>query len=264
MPEQELSDAFVRAVGDSVPDLGLLVAGATAEGRGIRLRRRLALTGATTAVALLAVGGGLLLRPAAPPAAAPAAGPRTATGTAPPADALPADIRNTVLGTVKGFAPSNNLGAWRISDTESGSTPLDGPGISLLFHHLDASEQETGTLEVLVQRSPRPSVPPAPDDDYGYGYDCGRHPAADGCQSTSGPGFDAVTVTLPAEDGRSSAFRGDLLDHDGLRIVVTATGLPGGSPPLDRSLIGKLAVALRTGLLSSGDPAPGFVPQPGT
>jgi len=253
MPEQELSDVFVRAVGDSVPDLGLLVAGATAEGRGIRLRRRLALAGAAAAVALLAVGGGLLLRPAATPAAAPAAGPRTVTGTS-----LPADARNTVLRTVKEFAPFNSTGAWRIPATESGSTPPDGAGVSLLFQRFDASGRETGTLEVLVQRSSRSPAPPVPD------YDCDRHPATDGCERTSGPDFDAVTVTLPAEDGRPFSFRGDLLDHDGLRIVVTATGLPGGGPPLDRSLVAKLAVVLRTGLLSSDAPAPGAVPWPGT
>ncbi|MFD0563231.1 hypothetical protein ACFQ2M_15195 [Kitasatospora saccharophila] len=256
MPEQELSDVFVRAVGDSVPDLGLLIAGATVQGRGIRRRRRLARTGAVAAVVLLAVGGGLLLRPAAaPPAASPAAAPALRPGSAVVA-ALPAAAREIVIKTVQKTVPPEygQDDRWEVTSTELGNppktAPANAPGISFLFRLHGASGAEVGTVELLVQRSSLSPGLPAMD------YDCDRHPATDGCDSDSkgASDFEAVTVTLPAADGRPVSYRADLLDHNGFRILVTSTGLTGGLPPVSRATVGELALELRLNLFPPRPP----------
>ncbi|BAJ28457.1 MULTISPECIES: hypothetical protein [Kitasatospora] len=241
MPEQELSDVFVRAVGDSAPDLGLLVAGATAEGRAIRLRRRFALGGAVAVVAVLAVGGGLLLRPAAPgrpgvtaagpgaPAAVPAAstGPTGPTGPARPAllDALLAHLPAELL-----------LDDW----SEDGSGP-DGPpesSVRARFHR--ASGTDAGTIEVRLLR---PAELPTGQ---GWERDCDDRAATEVCAPVTEQDVSGVILALPGKDDQV-VYRADLADRHGARIVLTATGPDGhGAPPLERDALHKIAVSLCT------------------
>ncbi|WP_033216988.1 hypothetical protein [Kitasatospora phosalacinea] len=247
MPEQELSDVFVRAVGDSVPDLGLLVAGATTEGRSIRLRRRLAFTGATAAVAVLAVGGGLLLRPAAPPSAASATVSAAGPGAVPTA-VPPVSNRDVVLELVRELTPAGLSGEGpEVDGAGTVGSPEEGPEVSVLVRFRDASGADAGTVEVLAQRAPRSlGIPPT---------DCDEPPATDSCDIGGTGDFDSVTVTLPAGNGRPLGYRADLLDRTGLRIVVTSTGLTGGAPPLDRTVVGKLAAVLHQNLFPDSERA---------
>ncbi|MFD7733613.1 hypothetical protein ACFV6F_24940 [Kitasatospora phosalacinea] len=246
MPEQELNDVFVRAVGDSVPDLGLLVAGATAEGRSIRLRRRLAFTGAVAAVLALAVGGGLLLRPAAAPpavsAAAPGTGPFTdaSTSTASTAFTTAQSVRTrpVLLERLLPFVPPELvLDGW-----EDTGTAADGPtGLSVLARFHRASGEDAGTIEVRVQQADR-SV-----QDQAWKYDCPDDPAVLACAPIGSGDASGVNTTRSDEQGRT-VYQADLLDHRGIRLVLSATGPAGDAPPLDRNAMGKIAAGVRQAL----------------
>ncbi|MFE1321739.1 hypothetical protein [Kitasatospora phosalacinea] len=237
MPEQELNDVFVRAVGDSVPDLGLLVAGATAEGRSIRLRRRLAFTGAAAAVVALAVGGGLLLRPAAAPpavsAAAPGTGPSAAVTAATASQSVRA--RPVLLDRLLALVPRELvLDGW-----EDTGTATDGStGLSVLARFHRVSGEDAGTIEVRVQQAGESA------QDLARNHDCADDPAVLACAPIDGG--DASGVSLTRSDGHGrTVHQADLLDHRGIRLVLSATGPTGGAPPLDRSTTGKIAVGVR-------------------
>ncbi|MFH8383297.1 hypothetical protein ACH4E7_20505 [Kitasatospora sp. NPDC018058] len=60
---RKLSAAFERTMDGIGPELGPLVAASARQGRSIRRRRRLTVTGAVTAVVALAIGGTVALRP---------------------------------------------------------------------------------------------------------------------------------------------------------------------------------------------------------
>ncbi|RPE34705.1 hypothetical protein [Kitasatospora cineracea] len=242
MPEQELSDVFVRAVGGSAPDLGPLVAGATAEGRAIRVRRRLALAGAVAAVAALAVGGGLLLRPGAGPgpSAVAAAGPGPGSGLGPGSggpSAVPAPsvtkARPVVLDRLLVFVPDLVLDGW----SEEGSTADGTRTDTVRARFRTASGADAGTVEVRVQQ------PGGASRDTGESYDCRDHRDTEECAPVTGKDTDGVLLALSDQQHRT-AYRADLLDHRGVRTVLTATGPEGGDPPLDRDRLAKAAAGL--------------------
>lgn len=240
MPEQELSDVFVRAVGGSAPDLGPLVAGATAEGRAIRVRRRLALAGAVAAVAALAVGGGLLLRPGAGPGpsavAAAGPGPGLGPGSGGPS-AVPAPsvtkARPVVLDRLLVFVPDLVLDGW----SEEGSTADGTRTDTVRARFRTASGADAGTVEVRVQQ------PGGASRDTGESYDCRDHRDTEECAPVTGKDTDGVLLALSDQQHRT-AYRADLLDHRGVRTVLTATGPEGGDPPLDRDRLAKAAAGL--------------------
>ncbi|MFB7946968.1 hypothetical protein ACFC6L_18870 [Kitasatospora phosalacinea] len=244
MPEQELNDVFVRAVGDSVPDLGLLVAGATAEGRSIRLRRRLAFTGAVAAVVALAVGGGLLLRPAAAPPPVSAAAPGTGPFTAVPASSTASTgsqsvrARPVLLDRLLPFVPPELvLDGW-----EDTGTATDGStGLSVLARFHRVSGGDAGTIEVRVQQADK-SAP-----DQAWNHDCPDNPAVLACAPIGSGDADGVNLTRADDQGRT-VYQADLLDHRGIRLVLSATGPTGEAPPLDRNAMGKIAAGVRQAL----------------
>ncbi|MFF4345104.1 hypothetical protein ACFY00_34945 [Kitasatospora sp. NPDC001540] len=260
MSEQELSDVFARAVGSSAPDLGLLVAGATAEGRSIRLRRRLAFAGAVAAVAALAVGGGLLLRPAAAPPAVSAAAPGTGPGAGPGAGAtaggggggvagggaataspsVPA--RPAVLDRLLPFVPRGLV----LSGWEGTDTAWDGPTASVLARFHRGPGEDAGTIEVRMQRVDES----APDRD--RNDDCRENPAVQSCAPLRDEGADGVVLALSDDRGRT-VYRAELTDQRGFRFVLSATGPAGGTPPLDRTVMGKVAVDLHQRLSADRD-----------
>ncbi|MDR3034724.1 MAG: hypothetical protein LBV78_16720 [Kitasatospora sp.] len=244
MPEQELSDVFVRAVGGSAPDLGLLVAGATAEGRAIRVRRRLALAGAVAVVAALAVGGGLLLRPGAGPgpsavtAAGPGSGPGAGLGPGsggPSAVPVPSvtKARPVVLDRLLVFVPDLVLDGW----SEEGSIADGARTDTVLARLRTASGADAGTVEVHVQQ------PGGTPRDTGESYDCRDHRDTEECAPVTGEDTGGVLLALSDQQHRTT-YRADLLDHHGVRTVLTATGPAGGDPPLDRDRLAKAAAGL--------------------
>ncbi|GLW72173.1 hypothetical protein Kpho02_44720 [Kitasatospora phosalacinea] len=242
MSEQELSDVFARAVGSSVPDLGLLVAGATAEGRSIRLRRRLAFTGAVAAVAALAVGGGLLLRPAAAPPAVSAAAPGTGPGTGPAASpSVPA--RPVTLDRLLPFLPHElALTAWE----DTGAAPDGSTGLSVLARFHWASGGDAGTIEVRVQLADEGAQTLI------WGHDCREDPAVRACAPVGSGDVSGVNLTLSDDQGRT-VNRADLMDPHGVRLVLSATGPTGDAPPLEPSAMGKIAVGLQQTLSADLD-----------
>ncbi|WP_033250252.1 hypothetical protein, partial [Kitasatospora phosalacinea] len=237
MPEQELNDVFVRAVGDSVPDLGLLVAGATAEGRSIRLRRRLAFTGAVAAVVALAVGGGLLLRPAAAPPAVSAAAPGTGPSAVVAASTASQSVRDrpVLLDRLLPFVPRELvLDGW-----EDTGTAADGStGLSVLARFHRVSGGDAGTIEVRVQQAD------ASAQDLAWSHDCADDPAVLACAPIDGGDASGVSLTRSDEHGRT-VYQADLLDRRGIRLVLSATGPTGEAPPLDRNAMTKIAVGVR-------------------
>ncbi|WP_030458268.1 hypothetical protein [Kitasatospora sp. NRRL B-11411] len=242
MPEQELSDVFVRAVGGSAPDLGLLVAGATAEGRAIRVRRRLALAGAVAVVAALAVGGGLLLRPGAGPgpSAVAAARPGSGSGLGPGSggpSAVPAPsvtkARPVVLDRLLVFVPDLVLDSW----SEEGSTADGTRTDTVRARFRTASGADAGTVEVRVQQ------PGGTPRGVGESYDCRNHRDTEECAPVTGKDTNGVLLALSDQQHRTT-YRADLLDHHGVRTVLTATGPEGGDPPLDRNRLAKAAAGL--------------------
>ncbi|MEV7212381.1 hypothetical protein AB0O31_04730 [Kitasatospora cineracea] len=256
MPEQELSDVFVRAVGGSAPDLGLLVAGATAEGRAIRARRRLALAGAVAVVTALAVGGGLLLRPGAGPGSAAVTAAGTGAGAVPGSvpgtgtgigagtglgsggpSAVPAPsvtkARPVVLDRLLTFVPGLVLDSW----TEEGSAVDGARTDTVRARFRTASGADAGTVEVRVQQPG--GTPPGT----GESYDCHDHRDTEECAPVAGQDVGGVLLVLPDQQHRTT-YRADLLDQHGVRTVLTATGPEGGDPPLDRNLLAKAATEL--------------------
>ncbi len=240
MPEQELSDVFARAVGDSAPDLGLLVAGAAAEGRAIRVRRRFARAGAVAVVAALAAGGGLLLRPGAGPgpSAVTAAGSGPGLGSGPGGpSAVPAPsvtrARPVVLDRLLVFVPDLVVDSW----TEEGSTVDGARTDTIRARFRTASGADAGTVEVRVQQ------PGGTPRGAGESYDCHDHRDTEECAPLTGQDADGVLLSLPDQQHRT-AYRADLLDHHGVRTVLTATGPEGGEPPLDRNRLAKAAAGL--------------------
>ncbi|MGW4690786.1 hypothetical protein ACWEO1_00140 [Kitasatospora cineracea] len=242
MPEQELSDVFVRAVGGSAPDLGLLVAGATAEGRAIRVRRRLALAGAVAVVTALAVGGGLLLRPGAGPGPSAVAADRPGPGSGlgpgsggPSAVSAPsvAKARPVVLDRLLVFVPDLVLDSW----SEEGSTADGARTDTVRARFRTASGADAGTVEVRVQQpggTPRGAA---------ESYDCRDHRDTEECAPVTGKDTNGVLLALSDQQHRTT-YRADLLDHHGVRTVLTATGPEGGDPPLDRNRLTKAAAGL--------------------
>ncbi|QKW19586.1 hypothetical protein HUT16_11375 [Kitasatospora sp. NA04385] len=180
---------------------------------------------------------------AAVSAAAPGAGPGVASATLPPAP-----DRDLVLDTVEKFAPADlPRGTWEVDGADTRGRPGGAPEVSVLIRFRDASGADAGTVEVLAQRAPG-SLGLARTE-------CGEGPTAGGCELSGDKDFDTVAVARPAEADRPVSYRADLLDHDGLRIVVTCTGRAGGVPPLEQTDVGKLAVVLRQNLFRSEDPA---------
>ncbi|MEU5383463.1 hypothetical protein [Kitasatospora cineracea] len=242
MPEQELSDVFVRAVGGSAPDLGLLVAGATAEGRAIRVRRRLALAGAVAVVAALAVGGGLLLRPGAGPGPSAVAADRPGPGSGlgpgsggPSAVSAPSvtKARPVVLDRLLVFVPDLVLDSW----SEEGSTADGARTDTVRARFRTASGTDAGTVEVRVQQ------PGGTPRGAGESYDCRDHRDTEECAPVTGKDTNGVLLVLSDQQHRTT-YRADLLDHHGVRTVLTATGPEGGDPPLDRNRLAKAAAGL--------------------
>ncbi|MFD8599833.1 hypothetical protein ACFV1L_32985 [Kitasatospora sp. NPDC059646] len=236
MPEQELSDVFERAVGDAAPDLGLLVAGATARGGALRLRRRAALTGAVAAVAGLAVAGGLLLRPGTPATAVPpATGDRgtpqapapTAQTTLPP-DRVPLTGSAAMITLHELLGPRLVVDGWDGDGSPSNTTVRTT--VTVRLHDRDTGE--TGTLEVQV-------VSPGPQQQPSGGFACDRRPVAEKCEPIGSTGGAHGTVSTRRDGEAQISHLSELLRADGVQIVMRATGVEGKEPVVTRSQLSK-------------------------
>ncbi|MFJ1790890.1 hypothetical protein [Kitasatospora griseola] len=225
MPEQELSDVFERAVGDAAPDLGLLVAGATAEGRAIRLRRRAALAGTVLAVAGLALGGGLLLRPAPP-----------ALTVSPGADASMPPVPTPRSTLPSGLVPVNGfdarallgklLGPKLVVDTWDGRRSTSDAEVQTVFLAglRSLGDDRTGTLRIQVA-APTGRRSPWPSDS----LDCAARPVGEKCATLTGDGGTGIAVTRYDEAGQLS-YVAELRRGDGLLVTLAATGADGNAP----------------------------------
>ncbi|MFF2625721.1 hypothetical protein ACFVUN_08095 [Kitasatospora griseola] len=225
MPEQELSDVFERAVGDAVPDLGLLVAGATAEGRAIRLRRRAALAGTVLAVAGLALGGGLLLR-SAPPALTVSPG---AGGSMPPVptpqSTLPSGLV-PVNGSNARALLDKLLGPMMVVDTWDGRRSTSDAEVQTVFLAglRSLGDDRTGTLRIQLT-APTGGRSPWPSDR----LDCATRPVGEKCATLAGAGGTGIAVTRYDEAGQLS-YAAELRRGDGLLVTLVATGADGNAP----------------------------------
>ncbi|RKE19113.1 hypothetical protein [Streptomyces sp. TLI_171] len=272
MPEQELRDVFGRAVGDAAPDLGLLIAGAAAEGRALRARRRVALAGTVAAVAALAVAGGLLLRPTAPAVTA-AAGPETlapvpaASISLPPGKTLltgPAAFHTLLSLLPEGLGADGwtddsasargrvavvvraSLRHERTASAADGSSYGDvgasdggvgGTEAGAVAGSGPESGSGAGTVEARIQ------YPATPPQGSAGGYDCAGHPATEDCAPiTARPGTTGV-VTTARDASHRIVRRVDLLTPDGVRVVLLATGTAERAPLIDRDTLLKMALS---------------------
>ncbi|MFJ5923651.1 hypothetical protein ACIQF6_13710 [Kitasatospora sp. NPDC092948] len=234
MPEQELNDVFQRAVGDAAPDLGLLVAGATARGRSIRLRRRAALLGTVLTVAGLALGGGLLLRPAPPaPAVAPAAAGSVAPVPSPqptlPPGWAPMNGTRTRAMLEKLLSPELTIDTWNgrraTSDTQVQTV--------FLARLRSLGDQRTGTFEIQVSFPTGRTQPPFDR------LDCTTNPADENCRPlTGGKGDTGVAFTRYDEAGQIS-YVTKLRQADGVLITLIAVGTDGDEPLVSLSSLMK-------------------------
>ncbi|MEV4557357.1 hypothetical protein AB0K51_10210 [Kitasatospora sp. NPDC049285] len=270
LSEDEVRPVFERAVGEAVPDLGALIAGAAEQGRAIRLRRRAAVLGTVAAVAGLAVGAGLLLRPAMPGGATAAVSalpvlPPLGAGTAAGAGTVGAAVEPTPL-------PSPSYPGEKVA--------LTGPAavmvlLSLLPADLRASEYagqdesagqgesagqegersatrvvvvarvrvraadgtDRGWIEVHLQSALAPAVS-APADAYG----CTPRPKNGSCTGAPVPDGSFRQLRTDHRADGVSEHTADLLRADGVRIIATATGPAGGGPaPITLDRLAKLA-----------------------
>ncbi|OKJ10447.1 hypothetical protein [Kitasatospora sp. CB01950] len=236
--ERELSDVFEWAVGEAVPDLGLLVAGATAEGSAIRRRRRVVLTGAVVGVAGLALVGGLLLRPGAPPTAAatPAAGSST-TPVPTPRATLPSDrvpmtgaAGMVVLGRLLG--PDLTVMTWN-SNAYPVSTDLHTYIVARVH------DRVTNRISVIEIDLVAPDDGPSPTRE---GVDCAGHPTTEHCEIVQGVNGESGAAYSFRGDNQQTAYAAKLLrSQDGVQITLTATGMDGAEPGVSLNTLAKWA-----------------------
>ncbi|MFD7645316.1 hypothetical protein ACFV4P_32210 [Kitasatospora sp. NPDC059795] len=235
--ERELSDVFEWAVGEAVPDLGLLVAGATAEGSAIRRRRRrVALTGAVVGVAGLALVGGLLLRPGPPPTATPAAGSST-TPVPTPQATLPSDrvamtgaAGMVVLGHLLG--PDLTVMTWN-SNAYPVSTDLHTYIVARVH------DRVTNRISVIEIDLVAPDDGPSPTRE---GVDCAGHPTTEHCEILRGVNGESGAAYSFRGDNQQTAYAAKLLrSQDGVQITLTATGMDGTEPGVPLSTLAKWA-----------------------
>lgn len=236
MPEQELSDVFEQAVGDAVPDLGLLVAGAAAEGNAIRLRRRAALAGTVAAVAALAVGAGLLLR-AQPPASAlsPAAGSSTTPAPSPSAT-LPNQVPLTAQAVAARLAEL--LGPDRVIDTWNGSSPPENDEMrtDVTAYVRDLKTGRTGTVQVQVTI---PGSQPEPPNET---FNCAATPTQN-CEVFEGTRGEQGVLFVGAREDRQVSYASKLRRAgDGVWVVIVATGMDGREPVVEPGVLTKWAL----------------------
>ncbi|MFJ5232053.1 hypothetical protein ACIQBJ_19400 [Kitasatospora sp. NPDC088391] len=246
MPEQELndvSDVFVRAVGGAAPDLGLLVAGATAEGRSIRRRRRVALSGAVAAVLAAAVTGGVLLRSGAAPAPVTAAAPTVSSpalpatpvpgATTPPPGMVPVDA-SVLYETLRPLLPA--VPPEHRGDAYDFSTNLKGPGsVAAITQAAVWSNGAWASVGVELQY-PAPAAP-----ELAVRYDCATYPAVDNCVPVMS-GSVPVGVVITGRDQKNRVVHQvDLVNRTGLRIIAQAIGTADTPPGVDRQALTGIA-----------------------
>ncbi|MFJ1758229.1 hypothetical protein [Kitasatospora sp. NPDC088134] len=245
MPEQELndvSDVFVRAVGGAAPDLGLLVAGAAAEGRSIRRRRRVVRSGAVAAVLAAAVTGGVLLRPGAGPAPVTVAAPTTPSPalpatplptTTPPPGMVAADA-STLYETLLPLLPA--VPFEHRGEAYDFSTNLKGPGpVAAITQASVWSNGVWASVGVELQY-PAPAAP-----ELAVRYDCATYPAVDNCAPVMS-GSVPVGVVITGRDYKNRiVHQVDLVNRTGLRIIAQATGTADTPPGFDRQALTGIA-----------------------
>ena len=257
MAEQELSDVFRQAVGDAVPDLGLLVAGATAEGRSIRLRRRAALLGTVLTVAGLTLGGGLLLRPAPPaPAGSPAAVGSVAPVPSPqptlPPGWAPMNGARTRAMLDKLLAPELTVDTWNGRRTTS-DTQVQTVFLARLS---SLGDRRTGTFEIQVSFPAGRTQPPFDR------LDCTADPAEEKCRPLNrGKGDTGVAFTRRDEAGQIS-YVTKLRQADGVLTTLVATGTDGDEPLVSLSDLVKWATGPDWPTDIARENAENLTPQP--
>ncbi|MFF0391192.1 hypothetical protein ACFYS8_21280 [Kitasatospora sp. NPDC004615] len=237
MPEQELTDVFERAIGDAAPDLGLLVAGATAEGRSLRLRRRATLTGVIVAVAGLGLVGGLLLRPGpptattVPPGSAGTATAGRTTATPTPETTLPSE-RVPLTGPAARLMLGDLLDSRLVVDYWTNKVaPSDlqaGTAVMLSLH--DPRNGHTGTLMLQVEPPAGPSRPQT-----GV-FGCTPGLADEKCDSFKA---ENGTVIARRDDAQRITFLSQLQRTDGVMITLISTGAGRNEPLVSQNEISK-------------------------
>ncbi|WP_371503048.1 hypothetical protein OG871_37815 [Kitasatospora sp. NBC_00374] len=209
-----------QVVGGATPDLAALVAGATAEGRAIRLRRRVATAATVTAVGTLAVGGVLAL-PHAHPQVAPATtaaaqppGPATGNTTA---STVPLTGRAAVGKLIAPLPAGSPIGAFSGRDSLPDQSRPEARGeVTYDGGHGSAA------VGVVVEPgwTPDPKHAAGADDFFAC---ASRGPLAY-CRTTVLPDGGRLLVW----EGRvfTQIQRGaDLLRADGVRVAVSTTSL---------------------------------------
>ncbi|GAA4848869.1 hypothetical protein [Kitasatospora terrestris] len=240
---REVSAVFEQAVGDAEPPLTRLVAGATADGRRIRRSRRIRVTGAAVAVAVLAVGGPLLLArsgatagqtSAAASGPAVAAGPNGTSGqsgtagpngtaaTAPAGGTSPTGTTVPLTGaaavrTLVSLIPSGSpIGQYSGRDgLPAGGRDSDVRGRVVY---------DAGHGSAAIQVSVEPHFVPDPKDGHGDLFSCASRGAQKICHVADLPDGGKLLTW----EGRvfDEVQRGaDLLRADGVRVSVSTGSL---------------------------------------
>ncbi|MFD8480818.1 hypothetical protein [Kitasatospora sp. NPDC059673] len=237
--EPELSDVFEWAVGDAVPDLGLLVAGATAEGSAIRRRRRAALGGAVVAVAGLALGGGLLLRPGTPTAAvSPGAGNSAPSAPAPEATLPPDPVPLTgaagmvVLGRLIG--PDLVVDSW-----SSNANPVSTDRRTVIVARVhERGTKRISTIEIEVLAAGNGPLPTSER------LDCADRPGTGLCEPVRGLNGEYGVMYTFRSDSQQIGYATKLRrPRDGVQISLSVTGMAGTEPAVPLSTVSKWALS---------------------
>ncbi|MEU9664833.1 hypothetical protein AB0E25_04470 [Streptomyces bobili] len=219
--EDRLSAALHQAGGTFDTDRAALVAAGAVRGRRLRLRRRAAIAGGAAGLALVGVGGALLVPSGA--GSSPQQGSVAATGSGTPTavaatPAAPVVSADDMVRTLTKLLPKGKVTRGEARGTDSPLPPLaqvafdDGKG--------------AGSVSLLVDRvrgggeafDPASEVAPCPDMEL-------PDPGLDSCVTQTLPDGSVVTLTqgyeYPDRRADTKAWSADLVTPDGTRVSVS-------------------------------------------